>query len=180
MSEKASPVADFYLDRNSGVYHFSFESEENWGRRSLENILADVAKYLHGQTWIKTQRAHMVVIGVDSHGDHYVLNNPEIWALEELADEFDGLYRPIAKRINNRRVKKVVVFNMVMHGREAKILEANVNPPETAHGYCDLYPEMMSLNTQELDAMMTELLDLHMLNMAHEPSIKWLRSKYRD
>ena len=180
MSEKTSPVADIYLNRDSGVYHFSYENETNWGGKTLEESISEMAKYLRGQHWFKQQRTALVVIGVDARMNHYVLNNPPVWALERLADDYDGKYAPAVKRINNRRLTKVIVRNMILHGKQSVILEANVKAPDTAHGYGLLFPELICLNTQELDAMMTELINLHLLNLAHAPAAKWLRSKYRE
>lgn len=181
MSEKMFPEAKYYLGRESGVLHFTYKNELNWGSMSLEDAFLEIAKKLHGQNWIKEQRASLVVVGIDAHKHHYVLNNPAEWLVDRLAADCDGKYiEPIVRRINNRRIEEVIVCNMASGDDRTVILKANVKAPTTKRGYCTLFPTYLSMNTHEIDALMSALLNLHMLNMARVPGLKWLRAKYRD
>ena len=175
------PQAKFYIGCETGLFSFEYVNEMNWGQKTLEEAFAEIAKNLHGQNWIKQQRANLVVVGIDAYKHHYVLNNPAEWLVDRLAVDCDGEYiEPIVRRINNRRIEKVIVCNLASCGDEAVILKANVKAPTTKRGYCTLFPTYLSMNTQEIDAAMSALLDLHMLNMARIPGLKWLRAKYRD
>lgn len=179
MIEKMDPSAEIYLNRSSGVYHFAFEGEILQNEKSLEDLLTVVARYLRGQKWVLEQRAALVVVGIDTKNNHYVLNNPENWALDRLMDEYDDVDAPVQKRINNRRIARVIVYNMLLTGSDAIILEAETKMPSTPHGYLTLFPATLDLNTQELNALMDEMLKLRMLKMVRYPAIRWLRRQYR-
>ena len=171
MSEKSCPVTD-----GGGIYLLCYENGDK--KVSLEEFLCGAFEKLRGKSWAKDQRTKLVVIGTDETGVDYVLNSPTIEALDLLGQDYDGRMLTL-RRISNHRVKTVKVFNMVLRGKDAVILEADVEVPRAGDAdYVVLLPKKVSISTHELKALVDEMTGLHMLSIAEYPAIRLLISKY--
>lgn len=170
MSEKSCPVTD------GGIYLLRYENGGN--KVSLEEFLCGAFEKLRGKSWAKDQRVELVVVGTDEMGVDYVLNNPAIGTLDSFSQDYDGEML-ITGRIDNARIKTVKVFNMVLRGKDAVILEADVDVPRVfGADYVVLLPKRVSISTHELKAFVDEMMALHMLSVAEYPAIRLLISKY--
>ena len=81
------------------------------------------------------------------------------------------------RRIGNDQIRRVIVRNMNLSGKDSEIMVAQVcNQARTKRGYCFLMPDYLNLNTQELGALMDTLMQLHLLRIVK--SLSWLRRAY--
>ena len=165
---------------NCGIYHFNYQYDpgKHTYMMTLEKIIECIASHLRGHCFLKEQRAELVVIANDAQNHIYVINEPTKWALDKFANENGGVMWE-HERIDNEDIHRIVVRNMVMSGKESEILVAHAGISHRSD-YDILTPEYLNLNTQELGALVDELMQLHMFRIGKSAQLKWLRKQYRQ
>ncbi len=165
---------------NCGIYHFNYQYNPEVSHYMLtaEEIIERIASHLRGHCFLKEQRAELIVIANDAQNRIYVINDPTDWALDKFANENKGVIWE-HERIDNEDIRRIVVRNMVMSGKESEILIAHASITHRSD-YVVLTPEYLNLNTQELGALVDELMQLHMFRIGKSAQLKWLREQYRQ
>ena len=162
---------------NGGLYHFSYRFDPEKGDYMiLEDLLGKIATHLQGHSFVTEQRAELLVIANDAQNHIFVINDPNQWALDKFGRE-NRFTTWEHRRIGNDRIRRVIVRNMNLSGKDSEIMVAQVcNQARTKRGYCFLMPDYLNLNTQELGALMDTLMQLHLLRIGK--SLSWLRRAY--
>lgn len=164
---------------NGGVYHFTYQfNPEKGNLLVLEELLEQIASHLRGHHFITEQRAELLVIANDSDNHIYVLNNPTKWALDKFQSENRGTNWE-KRRIDNGDIRRIIVRNMVLSGKDSEILIAQPDG-RTRQGYCFLTPDYLNLNTQELGALIEALIALRLLRVGKSSQLTWLRQQYQE
>ncbi len=171
---------DSIINLNSIRYRFRYENDHTplvYGMK-LEDIIVQIANQLKGAHYfLREQKAALVVIGYDMYYVPYVLNKPSEWALERYREE-NGRIIVREERIGNDEIVRISVRNMKTEGESSEILLADVFGANSRYAYGSLNPIRLECNTQELDSLMTELMNLHLLKVSYSKSLSWLRRLY--
>lgn len=165
---------------NGGIYHFCYQHNPELFEdpQVLEEVVEKITTHLRGQSFVKEQRAEILVIGNDADNHIFVLNSPSDWALQK----FEAENRATSwrhKRIGNQQIRRIIVRNMRMDGKESEILVADCEGAYSSRGYAYLVPHFLSCNTQELYAMLRELMDLRMFRISKSKLLTWLIHEYQ-
>lgn len=179
-NERTQESARINLGQEGKLFLFCFTGKgDHPGAPTLEELIDRGSSYLRGQQWETTQCAELVIIGIADGGKRYILNHPSKWALEKLQDEYGKRQKPKQERINNRRIREVIIRNMLDDGPSSVILRGHTTTASTVHGYVRIKPTELKVNTQELNEMMSQLMELHMFRVNSAANLQWLRAAYK-
>ena len=163
---------------NGGVYHFTYQANLEKHPYILEELIEQIATHLKGQTFIKEQLAELVVVAYDFNSRVYILNKPKPWVLKDFQRECG--VKCCQKRIGNDKIREIIVHNMRLPFSKSEILTADIFSPTTSRfGYCTLMPHYLDLNTQDLGALLDELMNLHLFRIRKSARLSWLRKQYQ-
>ena len=164
---------------NGGAYLFNYDAGDRppGYEKILEDVIIDIARHLKGHTFIKEQRAELVVIGNDADNHIYVLNQPSDWALNKFSEENRHVHWE-RRRIGNQQITRVIVRNMYLTGKDSEILVAESAGATSRYDYAYLIPIFLRCDTQELGNLMDELMKLHLFKIGKSKLLSWLHQQY--